>query len=114
MTNDGHARATLPIVINSVCVEAFPDSGVCDDDHFSHDGGEGDDWLFAVAAEAFIEGSQRRVVTCCGEAGHEQDLFDLWSPAPSFAISLCGSALSWMGCEAGKSGCLTSSDGTEL
>ncbi len=68
---------------NSDCGLGLADFCVADDDGFSHDGGDGDELLFSVGDEAFVEGRQRFVVSDCGKDGHEHVAFDLRSTASS-------------------------------
>ncbi len=55
--------------------------GVCENDEFSHDGGEGDFFLFAGCDESVIEDFEGRIVIAGGDGGHVEGAADMGASA---------------------------------
>ena len=89
-------RPPLFSVINSVdrrCrLEGVAQFCVGYDDEFSHHGGEGDHWLFAVFDQALVGWPELRVAFAGAHGGEEQCLFDLRPPAACALVADCGCA----------------------
>ena len=100
--------------LRGVLRESVADACVDDGDELAHDGSEGDDFLFAVIEEAFVEGLEGGVVTAGGERGHEEDgsEFDASAADPAVAVALA--ALVWVGSDAGEGGAGLAVEGAEF
>ncbi len=85
--------------------------GVENGDELAHDG---DDRLFAVLDEPFIESAQSRIVASCAHGSHEERAFDGSASAGRSPVAAHEAAIAGMGGAASEAAGLSARQGSKL
>src|SRR5690242_21939080 len=80
--------------VSEPCVEG--------DEDFAHDGGDGEEGLFAVCDEASVEGGELALACGGAQRRHVEDGWDLGPSAADFAVALGLAAFVGVRCECGE------------